>query len=358
MSIRTYRFHAIINKLSTTKSSHQPAYPSNRYTTSSSVPHSPITTNYVPNEPSSPSMCTNIPGPKSIEHLQSIDTIQDMKSIHFVADYNKSLGNYIVDADGNTLLDVFNQISSIPIGYNNTHIIDELLQNQQFIQSFVNRPALGIAPDITWNKLLHDSLLRIAPSGLTQVATLMCGSCANEVAWKSAFMYYRYQHRLVNNIPNFTASELSSCMSNALPGSGNDMCILSFNSSFHGRLFGSLSCSRSKDIHKIDIPAFDWPAADFPMLRYPLSENIEYNQNEEQRCIDHVEYIINNNNKKVVCIVVEPILAEGGDLHASNQFFQSLRELCTRYEILFMVDEVQTGGGACGMMIHIFIDIL
>lgn len=50
--------------------------------------------------------------------------LQEARTTHFFADYAKSRGNYIVDADGNTLLDMFCQISSMPIGYQHPALIE------------------------------------------------------------------------------------------------------------------------------------------------------------------------------------------------------------------------------------------
>jgi 4-aminobutyrate aminotransferase / (S)-3-amino-2-methylpropionate transaminase len=55
-------------------------------------------------------MLTTIPGPKSIEQSNLISKYQDNRGFSFVADYSKSKGNFIADADGNVLLDVYCQI--------------------------------------------------------------------------------------------------------------------------------------------------------------------------------------------------------------------------------------------------------
>ena len=74
-----------------------------------------------------------------------------------------------------------------------------------------------------------------------------------------------------------TPEELCSCMNNMAPGSPN-YAILSLKQGFHGRLLGALSTSRTKNMHKVDIPAFDWPAAQNPVYKYPLADNVEYNR--------------------------------------------------------------------------------
>lgn len=154
--------------------------------------------------------------------------------------------------------------------------------------------------------------MAVAPEGMDNVFTVMCGSCANENAFKTAFMYKAAKRR---GDRDFSVQELSSCMKNEAPGSPDDMTILSFNQAFHGRLFGSLTATASKAIHKVDIPAFDWPKATFPQLKYPLADNIEYNQQSEKAALKEVEDLITKAKKPVAAVVIEPIQSEGGDNH-------------------------------------------
>lgn len=212
--------------------------------------------------------------------------------------------------------------------------------------ALINRPALGNFPQHDWASILESGILKVAPKGLNQVFTAMAGSDANETAYKAAFMWKRQQKRGGPDV-DFSAEEISSSMENQAPGAP-ELSIMSFETGFHGRLFGSLSTTRSKPIHKLDIPAFNWPKAPFPKLRYPLAQNVEANAKEEQRCLAEVERIIQEWPQPPAALVVEPIQSEGGDNHASATFFQGLRDITKKHDILFIVDEVQTGVGATG----------
>lgn len=95
-----------------------------------------------------------------------------------------------------------------------------------FQRALINRPALGVFPGQDWPGKLKDVLLSVAPIGLANVATMMCGSCSNENAFKAVFIWYRTKQR--GGSTDFTPEETCSVMMNEFPGSSNNLCIMSF----------------------------------------------------------------------------------------------------------------------------------
>jgi len=296
-----------------------------------------------------PIMRTQFPGPVSKEKIANLVKIQGdgfKATLKIFADFSKSQGNFLADADGNLYLDIFQQIASLPLGYNHHSVLDSAMQ-PSFLNLVLNRSALGVSPPEQHLQNIIDSIMKVAPRGLDHVQTMACGSCSLENAFKAAFIRYRALQR---GSPDPSLLELDTCMKHQLPGSPN-LCILGFSKGFHGRTIGVLSATHSKALHKVDIPAFEWPSAPFPCLKYPLEDHIEENRREEAYCLEQVDKIIKKQNASGKCVagvVVEPVQSEGGDNHATPDFFRQLQQICKKHDAAFIVDEVQTGVGASG----------
>jgi 4-aminobutyrate aminotransferase/(S)-3-amino-2-methylpropionate transaminase len=296
-----------------------------------------------PDEPASAAVFGPIPGPRSEALRERHGQWQDARTLHFYQDAKQSRGNYIVDVDGNRLLDVYGHIAALPLGYNHPELL-AAWRGGRFDWCAGWRPSLGVAAPPEWVDVV-EALMRVAPAGMAHVCTVTTGSEAVENALKTAFI--AYATRLRGGPP--TAEESASVMFNAQT-SANRLKALSFGGAFHGRTHGALSATRSKPIHKLDIPAFDWPVVEFPANRYPLAENAAANAAAESRALEQVESAFRQYPAELAAVIVEPVQGEGGDRHASPAFFRGLRELTTKYGAYFIVDEVQTGVGATGRM--------
>jgi 4-aminobutyrate aminotransferase / (S)-3-amino-2-methylpropionate transaminase len=297
----------------------------------------------VPGEPERIQVKTEIPGPASEALRARHGRYQDARTIHVYQDARRSLGNYLVDVDGNVLLDVYGHIAALPLGYNHPDLL-AAFRGGRFDWTAGYRPALGIAPPAEWVDVVENTLMRVAPKGLSRVVTVTTGSEAVENAIKAAFI--RHARRLRGGAPP-TDAELAASMRNDQPGV-NAFKVISFEGGFHGRSLGALSLTRSKPIHKLDIPAFAWPAVPFPGSAFPLAAHEAENREREARSLEAVQAVLARDRDQVAALIVEPIQGEGGDRHASPAFFRELRSLAKRHEVAFIVDEVQTGGGATG----------
>ncbi len=297
----------------------------------------------IPGEPERAALVTAVPGPRSEALRARHHQYQDARSIHFYQDARRSIGNYLVDVDGNVLLDVYGHIAAVPLGYNHPDLL-QAWRTGRFDWCAGYRPALGVAPSPEWVDLIENTLMAIAPAGHSHVVTVASGAEAVENALKAAFVWLADRRR---GGKKWTPADETAAMANHQAGVDR-FKVISFSGGFHGRTLGALSATRSKAIHKIDFPAFDWPVVPFPANQFPLADHAVANAAREAHSLEQIEALLRAHPDEVAAVIVEPIQGEGGDRHASAAFFRALRGLCSRYGAAFVVDEVQTGGGATG----------
>lgn len=237
-------------------------------------------------EPDRPVIKTgSIPGPLSQQALKDHDACnQDSRAIHFHFDPDKSIGNYIVDADGNYLLDTYGHISSLALGYNHL-AFKKAIDAGTFNNALYMRMAMATNPPIDTPDLIKRTLLSITPPGLTEaLPTCGCGTSAVENSIKLANLWHR---RNTEQRDDFTQKELESAQMNQAPGSTNYKMV-SFMKGFHGRLGGALSCTHTNPLFKAGHKNLPYHVAEFPHYKYPLTENEDYNRKEDQRSLDQI----------------------------------------------------------------------
>lgn len=98
-----------------------------------------------PNEPEQPVIKTEWNGPKTQEFINDLTQKTCTLNYQFPLDYDLSIGNYIADADGNQYLDVFTNISQVPLGYNHPELI-VAAKSDIMTKAVATRTGMGLNP--------------------------------------------------------------------------------------------------------------------------------------------------------------------------------------------------------------------
>merc|ERR1711862_465977 len=87
-----------------------------------------------------------------------------------------------------------------------------------------------------------------------------------------------------------------------------------------------------------------------PANIYTLPFPYELHGYSVESCLEEVRLLFKQQilAEEVACMVIEPVLGEGGYVPAPTAFLKGLRDICTEHGILLVIDEVQTGFGRTG----------
>ena len=292
---------------------------------------------------------TALPGPRA-RALMARGTF-DMQSRYraVVMDDDASRGVFMVDADGNVLLDLFANFALGALGYNHPALL-AVASSPEFARAAANPTSTPFVTAASWFDFMEALEQRYAPRGMARVFCVDAGGEGVEAALKAAFIVHGERRRAAlgqaQDPLRLEGTELAAILDNA----GTDAVVVSFTGAFHGRGLGPLSATHSKAIHKADLPAFPWPSAPFPANRFPASRYAERNAAAERDALAALGAILERHAGKVAAVLIEPMQSEGGDRHASPAFYRGVQALAAQAGAAFAVDEVQTGVGISGTL--------
>jgi adenosylmethionine-8-amino-7-oxononanoate aminotransferase len=212
-------------------------------------------------------------------------------------------GNELIDTEGHRYLDGVSSLWCNVHGHRHPKL-DAAVRAQLDRVAHSTLLGLGNVPSIE----LAARLLEVAPPNLTRVFYSDSGSTAVEVALKLAFQTHQ------------------------LRGDQARTRFLVLDNAYHGDTIGSVSLGGIDLFHQIFHPLL------FATLRVPAK-------------IDAIERAFTEHGDTLAAIVLEPLIqgAAGMLLHPEG-LLRRVRQLCDRYGVLLVCDEVATGFGRTGKM--------
>jgi adenosylmethionine-8-amino-7-oxononanoate aminotransferase len=254
-------------------------------------------------------------------------------------------GCYLEDSNGKRYLDALAGLFSVNLGYGFGEEMGQAALAQMRELPFYTNWTYAHPRAIE----LAAEVASLAPGDLNRVFFVSGGSEAVESAWKLARQYYlvRGEKRLRGHVGSSPERDHDAIFAN-LRTPARRYKAITRHTAYHGTTLGALSLT--------GIPAIRVPFE--PLL--PEVRNVR-NTNRYRRpdaeteeeftatLLSQIEETIEAMGPETVCLIhMEPVQNSGGAFTPPMGYWQGVRELCDRYDILLSADEVITGFGRIG----------
>lgn len=230
-------------------------------------------------------------------------------------------GVHYWDVQGKRYLDALSGIYVVSVGHNNRRVLDAI--RQQLDTLCFSPPMHGTNPVAVQ---LANLLAELTPGDLSAVKFQCGGSEVTEAAIKIARQYHK------------------------LTGQPGKYKVISRYLSWHGSTMGSLSASGLKGRKTVNEPLAPGFLHVFPPTCYRCPFGKTY-PDCRITCATLVGDVIEMEDPETVAaVMVEPIGHTGGIIDPPPEYLPTLREICDRYNVLLIFDEIITGVGRTGRL--------
>lgn len=230
-------------------------------------------------------------------------------------------GVFLKDMEGKEYLDAVSSWWVNLFGHANQRINDALYKQANTLEhvifaNFSHKPAINLC----------EKIVSLTPNRLEKVFFGDNGSSAIEIALKLSFQY----HQQI--------------------GKTKKTKFVNITDAYHGETIGALSIGDMDLYSKIYKPIL----LDTITVKGPDCFRCEFNKHRDTcngECFVHMEECIDKIHEEVTAIVVEPMVqcAAGMKIY-SPKYLVKLRELCDKYDINLIADEIAVGFGRTGKM--------
>lgn len=230
-------------------------------------------------------------------------------------------GVWYEDIHGKRYLDGLSGIFVVAVGHNNRRVIEAMRAQLD---------ELAFAPPLHSTSLpairLANKIAEITPGDLNTVKLVSSGSEATETAMKMARQYHRQT------------------------GSPQKYKVISRYMGFHGATLGALSATGTTARKWMFEPVLQGFVHVWPPTCYRCPFGLNY-PTCGIRCATMIEDTIKMEAPQTVAaVILEPIGNTGGIITPPVEYLPIIRDICDRYNVLLIFDEIITGFGRTGQM--------